>query len=348
MSYFTVERIFPKNAIAMRKVEKLLKEQGIRLDKNLDYICGIYDQQRNLIATGSSFQNTLRCLAVSCQHQGEGLMNTIISHLVSHLYQKGFDHLFLYTKPDATQSFDQLGFVEILNIDDYLSFMENKKDGFEHFLQRLQSTPANSTKNAAIVMNANPFTLGHLHLIEKAAAENETVHLFLLEEDASFFPYSVRKRLVEAGTKHLENIIIQPTSYYIISQATFPSYFQKDEQSVIDSHALLDAKLFTKIAEHLNITKRYVGEEPFSEMTRRYNQAMRTAFEDTNLILEIIPRKEVNGKVISGSKLRVALIQEDWKLIETFVPETTFAFLKSEEAKPIIETIKQSEDVVHH
>ena len=43
-------------------------------------------------------------------------------------------------------------------------------------------------KVAAIVMNANPFTLGHQYLVEKAAAENDLVHLFMVSEDASLFP----------------------------------------------------------------------------------------------------------------------------------------------------------------
>lgn len=348
MTNLTVEKIFPTNAIAIRKVKKLLEEQGIRQDKNLDYICGIYDQNRNLIATGSTYQNTLRCLAVSNKRQGEGLMNTIVSHLIHFLHNKGFDHLFLYTKHCATHSFDQLSFDEIVNIDGYLSFMENKKNGFTDYLQTLKQAPVEDAKNAAIVMNANPFSSGHQHLIEQAATENDYVYLFLLEEDASAFPYSVRKQLVEEGTKHLDNVIIQPTSFYIISQATFPSYFQKDEKNVIDSHALLDATLFTKIANHLNISTRYVGEEPYSEMTQQYNHMMEQAFADTEIELIVIPRKETNENIISGSKIRYALTQDDWSLIESFVPMTTLEFLKSDEAKHIIDQLKQSEDVVHH
>ena len=43
------------------------------------------------------------------------------------------------------------------------------------------------------------------------------------------------------------------TGDYIISSATFPSYFQKDEVAVIESQANLDIKVFTKIAKVLNI-----------------------------------------------------------------------------------------------
>jgi [citrate (pro-3S)-lyase] ligase len=33
---------------------------------------GLYDEDDMLVATGSCFGNTLRCLAVAADHQGEG------------------------------------------------------------------------------------------------------------------------------------------------------------------------------------------------------------------------------------------------------------------------------------
>ncbi len=343
-----VEKIYPNNKIAMKKVDQLLADQGIKRDKNLDYTCGIYDHHRELIATGSTFQNTLRCMAVSEAYQGEGLMNIIVTHLLKYLNDRGYDHIFLYTKNTASHLFSQLGFEEIIAIDNHLYFLENKKNGFSNYLNSLIKESSDGKEIAAIVMNANPFSLGHQYLIETAAKENDWVHVFLLEEDASFFPYQVRRKLVEEGIKHLNNVTIQPTSHYIISQATFPSYFQKDEESVIDGHALLDAALFVKIAQHLNITKRYVGEEPYSEMTQRYNQMMKRAFEETPIQLIVLQRKEINEEIISGSKIRQAITENKWELIEKFVPKTTFEFLQTQEAQPIIESLKNSEDVIHH
>lgn len=343
-----IVKIYPSNKIAMRKVDRLLAEQGIQRDNHLGYICGIYDHNKKLIATGSTFQNTLRCMAVSESHKGEGLMNIIISHLFHYLHGQGYDHLFMYTKSAASCLFTQLGFEEIVRIENHLHFLENKKNGFSNYLDALIQPLSENKKVAAIVMNANPFSLGHQYLVETAAKENDWVHLFLLEEDASFFPYEVRRQLVEEGTKHLKNVTIQPTSYYIISQATFPSYFQKDEKSVIDGHALLDAQIFTRIAKHLNITKRYVGEEPYSEMTNQYNQMMKIAFGNTPIQLKVLQRKEIDKQIISGSKIRYALTQNNWDMIEKFVPQTTFKFLQSPAAHSIIEVLKASKDVTHH
>lgn len=103
------------------------------------------------------------------------------------------------------------------------------------------------TKIAALVMNANPFTLGHQYLVEKAASENDILHLFIVSEDQSLVPFSVRKKLVLEGTAHLKNIIYHESGPYIISNATFPSYFQKDADAVMESHANLDLTIFVRM-----------------------------------------------------------------------------------------------------
>ena len=72
-------------------------------------------------------------------------------------------------------------------------------------------------------MNANPFTLGHQYLVETAAASCDLLHLFIVSEDSSLVPFSVRKKLVMEGTAHLKNICYHESGPYIISSATFPS-----------------------------------------------------------------------------------------------------------------------------
>ena len=182
-------------------------------------------------------------------------------------------HLFLYTKVKSSRFFGDLGFYEIARVEDTLVFMENRRDGFGAYLRDLEKTRTEG-KSAALVMNANPFTLGHQYLVERAAAACDTLHLFVVSEDASLVPFAVRRKLVEAGVAHLPNVVLHDSGPYIISNATFPSYFLKDEAAVIDGHARLDLAVFTKIAAALNITARYVGEEPASQVTGLYNQIM--------------------------------------------------------------------------
>ena len=266
MSEYTISQVYPTDKTVLAQIDTLLGQEGIRRDGNLDYICAMFDEEYNVIGTGSCFGSTLRCFAVSSAHQGEGLLNQIITHLIEVQCARGNMHLFLYTKVKSSKFFGDLGFYEIARVEDTLVFMENRRDGFGAYLRDLEKTRTEG-KSAALVMNANPFTLGHQYLVERAAAACDTLHLFVVSEDASLVPFAVRRKLVEAGVAHLPNVVLHDSGPYIISNATFPSYFLKDETAVIDGHARLDLAVFTKIAAALNITARYVGEEPASQVT---------------------------------------------------------------------------------
>ena len=354
MSDYTISRVHPSDGRGNRAVGRLLEAEGIRRDGNLDYTCAMFDEDLNAIATGSCFGNTLRCMAVSHEHQGEGLMNEIVTHLVQRQFERGCFHLFLYTKCSAARFFRDLGFYEIVRIEDAedpaggIVFMENKRTGFQDYLRALEGPRSGAPGSAAVVMNANPFTLGHQHLVERASAESGAVHLFVLSEDASLVPFSVRKRLVLEGTNHLKNVIVHDSGPYIISGATFPSYFQRDEAAVIRSHASLDLAVFVKIAAVLGIGARYVGEEPQSLVTGIYNQLMARSLPERGIRCVIVPRKKQGGEVISASTARQAIRAGDLERLKALVPPSTCAYFASDEARPVIERIRAADDVVHY
>lgn len=347
MSDYTISRISPTDRYGLSQVDALLQQEGIRRDANLDYICAMYDDEYHVIATGSCFGNTLRCFAVSSAHQGEGLLNEIISHLIDVQCSRGNVHLFLYTKIDSAKFFGDLGFYEIARVDKTLVFMENRRSGFSSYLADLSKTKTEGI-SAALVMNANPFTLGHQYLVEKAASECDTLHLFIVSEDASLIPFSVRRQLVLDGVAHLPNVICHDSGPYIISNATFPSYFLKDEETVIKSHAKLDLTVFTKIAQALSVTRRYVGEEPTSQVTGIYNQIMAAELPAAGIDCIIVPRKKTSGRAISASTVRQYLQQKNFEALRELVPASTLQYFMSTAAAPIIERICRSKNVVHY
>ena len=348
MSDYTVSKVYPSDKRGNAQVEHLLLAEGIRRDKNLDYTCALYDDDYNIVATGSCFGNTLRCMAVSHEHQGEGLMNEVVSHLVQYEYGRGINHLFLYTKCNSAKFFGDLGFYEIVRIADQVVFMENRRTGFSDYLSDLAKSKREGKNVAALVLNANPFTLGHQYLVEKASAENDVLHVFIVSEDASLVPFDVRKRLVIAGTSHLHNLVYHDTGPYIISSATFPSYFQKDDEAVIESHANLDLEVFVKIAGSLGINARYVGEEPKSLVTGIYNRIMSEKLPEHGIRCVIVPRKTEGGEVISASNVRQAVKENRLEDIRGLVPESTYDFFASPEAENVIAKIRGTENVIHY
>ena len=218
-----------------------------------------------------------------------------------------------------------LGFYEITRVGETLVFLENRRKGFETYLHGLNSRKRPGC-SAAVVMNANPFTLGHQYLVETAAKQCDTLHLFVVSEDRSQFPFFVRKRLLEEGVAHLSNVLIHETGPYLISSATFPSYFLGDSEAVSENHARLDDAVFGKVAHVLGITVRYVGEEPFSQVTRLYNQILTQELPKMGIACRVVPRLEVEGEPVSASRVRSLLQQGDLKQVRKLVPNSTFSF----------------------
>ena len=339
--------IFPRDLRTQAQMDELLRAEGIRRDKNLDYSCGVFDEDGSLIAAGSSFKNTLRCLAVSSAHRGEGLMNQVVSHLLEKQMERGNSHVFLYTKAKNDRIFRDLGFYEIARVEGELVFMENRRDGFARYLKKLEKTRREG-KSAVVVMNANPFTLGHRHLIERAAAESDALHLFLLSEEAGPIPSAVRKKLVREGIADLENVILHDSGPYIISSATFPSYFLRDEDAAILAHAKLDLAVFGKIAAALGVTARYAGEEKSSHVTALYNETMAAELPKMGVAFHVIPRLSLRGETVSASTVRQAIHDGELEKAAFMLPESSLRYFESAEAAPVIAAIRAMDEARHY
>ncbi len=347
---YTVIPISVNDKGHIKQVETFLHKEGILRDTHIDYTCGIYDEQDNLIATGSAFGNTLRCLAVSELYQGEGLMGQIMSHLMEYQALHGQTHIFLYTKPKMSALLQSMGFYTISMVEQKLVFMENRRCGFENFCKDLKSKMPNEKNVAAIVMNANPFTYGHLHLVEQAAKENDAVHLFVLSENYGPIPFNVRYQLVKEATANISNVYVHPSGPYMISTATFPSYFLKDKKNTIITQARLDVDIFCKISQILNIQKRYVGEEPFSTVTAMYNNVMAQMLPKFGIDFVIIPRKKYEEHQISASAVRLAIHNDKLNDIKSLVPPTTYEFFAGSQGIQICERLKRMtpNNIIHY
>ena len=175
-----------------------------------------------------------------------------------------------------------------------------------------------------IVMNCNPFTLGHRYLIEQAAKQVERLYVMVVKEDCSIFAYTERKAMVEQGVADIENVSVIDGSDYAISRATFPTYFLKRLDDAADTQMLLDLDLFRRhIAPALGATVRFVGTEPTDQLTRRYNQLMHEVLKD----VREINRLEKDGNAVSASRVRKAMEEGDMNTIRQLVPPTTLPYI---------------------
>ena len=306
--------------------EAFLHRCGIDSDPGVERTVLLWDDGE-LIAAGSRQQNVLKCIAVDPARQGEGLTGTLMTHLRQDAFDAGFRHLFLYTKPQNQTMFSSLFFYPIAKTADVL-LMESSRNGIDRFIDSLEKPHREGTVGS-IVMNCNPFTRGHRHLIETAATQCDWLYVFVLSEDRSFFPAADRMELVRQGTADLPNVTVNPTGQYLISSATFPTYFLKDKAPAGDIHCLLDITVFTRyFVPTFSITRRYVGTEPFCGVTSRYNEALRTHLPAAGVEFYELPRLEQDATAISASGVRSLLHKNQPDALRRLVPDTTFTYLE--------------------
>ena len=304
----------------------LLKQAGLSPDEQVDSTVLVWEGE-TLIATGSRWGNILKCIAVDDGHRGEDLTATVITALRQDAFDAGLFHLFLYTKPGNEYMFSALFFYPIAKTADVL-LMENRQNGIADFLGSLPVAEGNTI--GAAVMNCDPFTKGHRYLIETAAKECDWVYIFVLSEDRGCFPAADRLEMVRRGTRDLPNVTVLPNGPYLISAATFPTYFLKEQNKAALVQCQLDIEIFTKyFAPKFGITRRYVGTEPLCPITSQYNDALAAALPEKGIQLRQIPRLESAGIPISASAVRAAL--NDKKTLEQLVPKTTLAYLLNKE-----------------
>lgn len=318
-----------------------LAAQGLGLDDDLDYALCLTEGER-IVASGCAAGKVLKCFAAAPDYRGEALMNRLMSFLRLRAYHEGRQNLFLYTQTEKAPLFSQLGF-HILATSSEAVLMESRKEGVQEYLDSL-ALPSPAARTAALVMNCNPFTLGHRRLIEQASAEQDQVYVFLLREESSAFPFAVRKVLAEAGMADLPRVSLHHGGDYMISRATFPAYFLKESRKIEEHFARIDLDLFSRrIAPALSIGTRYVGEEPYCPLTARYNSLMKEILPSRGIRVREIPRKGGDDGAISASRVRQALAAGRFDRLREWVPPATFAYLRSPEGENIAEILRRKE-----
>lgn len=347
----------------------LLESRGLAVPSNANSVLGFYDDDR-LVATGSLVDGTLQGLAVAEDYEGEGAAATVVTALVKVAMARGLQHLFLYTKPKERARFEELGFSLLASVEPAsdasgdiaqkaggqgAALLEWGTSGIDAWCRQLAREAEGRPKNAgAVVMNANPFTLGHRYLLERAAAAVPWLYILIVEEDLSLFSFATRLELVRRGSRDLANTTVLPGGPYVISASTFPSYFLRARGSAETDaaawlHAAIDLMLFRDyIAPSLGVTERFVGNEPYCPTTSVYNACMKAILPGTRNGVEHIqvrelPRIEEDGIPVSASRVRELIRSGSLEEVRRLVPASTWEWLASPDAAPTLERIRTSD-----
>lgn len=340
--YYDIEVIDLNSNDEFKIVENFLSKFNLKYE-NADYTIVLKDR-KNVIATCSKLGKILKCFAIDQDYQGEGISNILVSKITEKLFEEGVYHNFVFTKPENTYLFKRLGYSLIIETDK-VSLLEIGNRKIEDVLSELiKKYDIDTTKEyATLVMNCNPFTLGHRYLIEKASNENENVIVFLVEEDKSLFPFNLRFELVKNGVKDLRNVLVVESTEYIISSTTFPTYFFKENDDSLKEYTKIDCNIFGKyFATKLNIKSRYVGSENSCIVTKEYNSSLNEILPKYDIDIKIVDRKQHAGQDISASNVRKLLSQDKIESIKEIVPSVTYDLLLSREGEKIRNEIKRN------
>lgn len=319
-----------------RQIEMFLQTNGLRYD-DVDYYAAIVDESSDeMIAGGGLNGSVIKCIAVADGHKGEAVANVIVSHLIAKANAEGCQCVKLYTKPDNRQLFESLSFRLIAESPNAI-LMETGVGGIEKYSEELrvkseelkndESVVSNARKPiGVIVMNANPFTLGHRFLVEQSSELVERLYVVVVREDCSMFSYNERKAMVSQGVRDIGNVVVVDGSDYAVSAATFPTYFLKQLSDATDTQIILDLDLYRRhIAPALGATIRFFGSEPTDPLTRRYNELMHQQLGEEHV--HEIQRKQQEGSAISASRVRKAMMEGCiWDAIQ-LVPPTTIPYI---------------------
>lgn len=310
-----------------------LARHALGFEADIDAAFGVFDEDEVLRGCGCAAQSLLKCFAVDEALRGQNALGALVSRLVQDRFAKGYYDLRVITRAHNEPLFAACGFYPVVRTD-ALVLLENRPDGPRRFAQPFFARGDEDKTVGAIVMNANPFTLGHRALVEYAAAHCDVLHLFVVEEDRSLFPTAARFRLVEEGTAELANVRVHLSGPYMISSATFPTYFLKDGESAAALQSELDVTLFASaIAPVLHITRRFAGEEPLDPVTSIYNSVMARILPRYGIEFVTIPRLALSGAPISASCVRALMREGRYEEAKALVPEPTRRAISAQESQ---------------
>lgn len=327
-----------------RRIEQFLGDNGLRLD-DVDYYATLVDETTDEIVAGGGLKGgVIKCVAVADGHKGEAVANQIVSHLIAQANADGHQCVKLFTKPQNQRMFESMSF-RLLAEAPKAILMETGIGGIKRYSEELESEKEkvkseksngklhhNNTSpqhpimplSGIIIMNCNPFTLGHRYLIEQAAQQVETLYILVVREDCSMFSYDERKAIISRGVADLDNVVVCDGSEYSISATTFPTYFLKSLSDASDTQMTLDIDLYRRhIAPALGATVRFVGTEPDDPLTRRYNELMKSMLPD----VREVARLEKNGVAVSASRVRKAIVENHLAQAARLVPPTTVPYI---------------------
>ena len=310
-------------------IARFLEEQGLRPDHGVQATVSLREDGR-ILACGGLEGNVIKTVAVDPSCQGQGLAEVLMTELRREAFARGHRQLFVFTKPEQRGS---------------VSEPEPFSGGLQRGGHAAGKHPGRATP---AILDSLPMSGG----VHGGGGGCTALRGY---PGAPMPGGSERGGLGRAGRMYLScrrtrgcsrrrtgwrwygraagsfpTCRLHPTMGYLISNATFPTYFLKDRSRGQEISCQLDLEIFAgSFAPALGLQKRFVGTEPLDPVTRQYNEALQASLPGRGIAVVELPRLEVGGQPVSASRVRACLAAGDLASVRQLVPDTTYAYCAS-------------------
>jgi [citrate (pro-3S)-lyase] ligase len=321
----------------LQLARNLVVSSGLSFEENFDVLVGIFEAGA-LVAVAARQGNILKMFAIAPSHRGGPALGELATELIRGGSAVGCETFFIFTAPPNAAAFQALNFARLVHHGQ--AVLLEYGGGLPRYLAAHRHL-VHPGRNGAVVVNCNPFTLGHRYLIEQAAGQVDHLYVFVVREDRSAFPFAVRMKLVEEGVRDLVNVSVLDSSHYAVSAVTFPAYFLKDADAAATGadgdrpDALRPA--YRPLLPHQSPLHRQRAVLPHHPPLRR---AMRRLLPDYGIETVQLERLQAGDEAVSAWRVREALRREAFEQLRRLVPKNTLDFLLSDAAREIREKLR--------
>ncbi|GHV45659.1 hypothetical protein FACS1894204_05380 [Synergistales bacterium] len=201
-------------------------------------------------------------------------------------------------------------------------------DDYRVLLAQEKEKNSGAATVGSIAINADPFTVGHRFIVEKAAGESDVLYVFVVEGEKPLLPWDERVELATNALGDLKNVTVLKSGRFVAPTLRAPGYFDENAAAEVAIDTCLDVRLFVKhIIPLLGVNARFVGTEPASPILTQYNRAMKAILTRNNVKFVECERFVVNEKPVSATQVRDLIKAKKGAEIKELVPENVCAYL---------------------
>lgn len=258
------------NERRVQKVKDFLDKNALELSDDVELFVTA-SEEGEMVACGGISGKILKCVAVTPRLRGQRFVLKVIDELLEAAKRRGQKELFLFSAPKNQAYFESHGFRLIESSGDEVILMENS-DNLAQFKEGLRQKRVDGKNIGSVVLCDSPLQERETALINQALEQCDWLHVFVVCQEGTHSP--ARTEALRQSLASFSRISVHENSEYLISKATFPTYFIKDQDHINALHGELDLKIFKRhIAPALGITHRFIGCE--SDVNEAYNALMK-------------------------------------------------------------------------